>query len=237
MRILIVEDEYPTAEDLKFILCDLLKERITTIKIETSLQNALFHLEEKQIDILFLDLNLNGKDGFTILQEAASKSFYTIVVSANSHRAIEAFEYGVLDFIPKPYTIERIEKALERIEGTSVFFNKYLKYLPVKENNKIKIIPLEQIRYFKGANIYVELFLENGTRQICDKTMTGLCKILPPNYIRIHKSYILDKNQIVKLFNYSAGKYEVELKSGEILPVGRFFYKDLKDYFDNLTIL
>lgn len=103
MRILIVEDKRPTAEDIKFLVEQILQKEIISIHIEVSLDSALIYLKEKPIDILLLDLNLNSKEGFEIIKQVVSQSFYTIVISANINRAIEVFEYGVLDFIPKPY--------------------------------------------------------------------------------------------------------------------------------------
>ncbi|MBK7227614.1 MAG: hypothetical protein IPH97_01775 [Ignavibacteriales bacterium] len=63
-------------------------------------------------------MNLNAKDGFELLKQVVSQSFHTIVISANINRAIEAFEYGVLDFIPKPYNIERLKAAFQRLQSS-----------------------------------------------------------------------------------------------------------------------
>ena len=94
MRLLIVEDELPIAEDIKEICQNLLGSKLSSIKIELTLGNALLYLSEKQIDVLLLDLNLSGKNGFEILKKMVSYSFHTIIVSANIDRAIEAYEYG-----------------------------------------------------------------------------------------------------------------------------------------------
>ena len=159
MRILIVEDERPTAEDIQLLVKQILKNEITSIHIETTLDNALAYLNEKQIDVLLLDLNLNSKDGFQILKQIVSKSFHTIIISANINRAIEAFEYGVLDFIPKPYTEERLKEAFRRLKSSHALDGHAIKYLSVKTGFEIQVIPLEDIKYFKSANIYVELYL------------------------------------------------------------------------------
>ena len=83
MRILIVEDERPTAEDIKLLVEQILKKEIISIHIETTLDSAMFYLKEKPIDVLLLDLNLNAKDGFDLLKLVVSQSFHTIVISAN----------------------------------------------------------------------------------------------------------------------------------------------------------
>ena len=221
MRILIVEDERPTAEDIKLLVEKILHNEITSIHIETTLESAMFYLKEKPVDVLLLDLNLNAKDGFQLLKQVVSQSFHTIIISANINRAIEAFEYGVLDFIPKPYNIERLKAAFKRLKSSHALDGHSIKYLSVKTGFEIRIIPIEDIRYFKSANIYVELHLNDGHKVIHDKSIKQLVPLLPANYCRIHKSYLVDVGKIESIQTLGGGKYRVILKSGESLPVSR----------------
>lgn len=228
MRILIVEDERPTAEDIQLIVKQILKKEITSIHIETTLGNALRYLNEKPIDVLLLDLNLNARDGFQILKQVVSKSFHTIIISANINRAIEAFEYGVLDFIPKPYSLERLQEAFKRLKSSHALNGHAIKYLSVKKGSEIQVVPIEDILYFKSANIYVELHLKNKQIAFCDKSMKALTPLLPSNYFRIHKSFIIDINNIDTIQTFGGGKYRVKLKSGDWLPISRNKIKALK---------
>jgi two-component system response regulator LytT len=228
MRILIVEDERHTAEDIQLLVKQILKKEITSIHIETSLGNALAYLNEKPIDVLLLDLNLNARDGFQILKQVASKSFHTIIISANIDRAIEAYEYGVLDFIPKPYSIDRLKAAFQRLKSNHALDGHSIKYITVKRAFEIQVIPLEDIHYFKSANIYVELHLKNKQIAYCDKSMKALAQLLPSNYFRIHKSFIIDINDIDTIQTFSGGQYRVKLKAGERLPLSRNKIKTLK---------
>lgn len=229
MRILIVEDEKPTAEDIKLLVEQILQKEITSIHIEVTLDSALIYLREKPIDVLLLDLNLNAKDGFQILKQVVSQSFHTIVISANINRAIEAFEYGVLDFIPKPYNIERLKAAFQRLKSSHALDGHSIKYLTVKKGFEIKVIPLEDIKYFKSANIYVELHLRNDQVVIYDKSIKQLIPLLPSNYYRIHKSFIVDRNNVESIQTLGGGKYRVILKSGDCLPVSRHKINLLKN--------
>lgn len=228
MRILIVEDERPTAEDIKLLVGSILKNEITSLHIETTLNNAVFYIKENPIDLLLLDLNLNSKDGFQLLKEAVSLSFHTIVISANIDRAIEAFEYGVLDFIPKPYNYERLTKAFERLKSSHAIDGHSIKYLSVKTGNEIRIIPIEDVAFFKAANIYSELHLNNGHIVIYDKPIKQLVPLLPSNYMRIHKSYLVELNKIKSLQLLGGGKNHLLLHGGECLPVSRKVIKKLK---------
>jgi two-component system response regulator LytT len=228
MRILIVEDERPTAEDIQLLVRQILKKEITSIHIETTLNNALAYLNEKPIDVLLLDLNLNSKDGFNILQQVVSNSFHTIIISANTNRAVEAFEYGVLDFIPKPYSAERLKAAFKRLQSSHALDGHAIKYLSVKKGSAVQVIPTENIRYFKSANIYVELHLKDKQKVIYDKPIKLLEPLLPANYYRIHKSFVVNIDTIETIQMLGGGKYRALLKSGDSLPVSRQKIKELK---------
>ena len=228
MRILIVEDERPTAEDIKLLVGQILKNDITCLHIETTLNSAMYYLKENPIDVLLLDLNLNSKDGFQLLKQVVSQSFHTIVISANINRAIEAFEYGVLDFIPKPYNAERLRTAFERLKSSHAIDGHSIKYLSVKTGVEIRVIPVEDIKYFKAANIYSELHLNDGHIIIYDKPIKKLIPLLPSNYMRIHKSYLVSLEKIKSLQMFGGGKNHILLFSGECLPVSRKIIKKLK---------
>jgi two-component system response regulator LytT len=233
MRILIVEDERPTAEDIRLMVRRILKKEIASIHIEMTLDNALAYLNEKPIDVLLLDLNLNARDGFQILKQAASQSFHTIVISANINRAIEAFEYGVLDFIPKPYSPERLQAAFQRLKSSHAADGHAIKYLSVKKGFEILVFPVEDVRFFKSSNVYVELHMKDGHTEIYDKTIKQLDQLLPSHYYRIHKSYIVSTEKIEKIQILGGGQYRAILKSGDCLPVSRRKIKALKKLLDS----
>ncbi|MDX1643027.1 MAG: response regulator, partial [Thermoanaerobaculia bacterium] len=104
MRILIVEDEAIVARRLRRLVEAILGERLQAIRVAATLREGLEHVRNRTIDLLFLDLDLGGKDGFRVLTEAVTGPFHTIVVSARTEEAIRAFELGVTDFVAKPYT-------------------------------------------------------------------------------------------------------------------------------------
>lgn len=232
MNILIVEDEVVIAEDIKGICAKILRGKVESIRCESTLANAQRSLAHQKVDLLILDLNLSGRDGFELLKHAVSYSFQTIVISANIDRALEAFEYGVLDFVPKPYNESRIQKALDRFQRPEEFGNNVLKYVTIRKPGGIRLIPILDIRFIKGADVYTELFLKAGKKALCDKTLLALSKILPNNFFRIHKSYIVDVNSINRINIRGGGKYEVELHSQEVLPVARSYFSALKIRMD-----
>jgi len=96
MHILIVEDEPAIAERIQRQLGEILMDKLERIKWLNNIDDAHEYIAEKPIDLLVLDLNLHGEDGFYLLMELGTASFHTIIVSAYADRAITEFYYVVL---------------------------------------------------------------------------------------------------------------------------------------------
>ncbi|MCX8125398.1 MAG: LytTR family DNA-binding domain-containing protein [Spirochaetes bacterium] len=220
MRILIIEDEYPTAEDIRDRLLEILGRDITTIHIETTIQGALVYLKEKSVDVVLLDLNLNSQDGFEILQKFVKKTFHTIIISANDTRAIEAFEYGVFDFIAKPYTTERLKTSFERLRK-NVGNKSLLQYISVHKGTNVKLLPLQDVIFFKAVGMYVEIHLTNSKVEFYDQPLKILQELLPSRFLRVHRSYIVDTERIDRLVVKGGGRYSIVLLGKYIIPVSR----------------
>ncbi len=231
MRILIIEDEARIARRIERMTNDFF-EGNATISIIDSLKKGIEFLEKETINILLLDLNLNGRDGFEVLSTMTSRSFQTIVVSANTENALRAFELGVLDFVPKPFDRERLFLALNRAVTLKKESNNSIRYLSVRKTGSIKLIDLDQMGYIQGAGIYSEIHLLDGTKELHDKGLDTLEKILPSGFERIHKSYIINIVQADRILVSSGSRYNLQLKNGEVLPIGRSRYKDFKQQFE-----
>ncbi|UKB85770.1 LytTR family transcriptional regulator DNA-binding domain-containing protein [Chryseobacterium sp. MEBOG06] len=229
MNILIIEDEARIARRLERMTTDFFASTSVEISICDSLQKGLDQIADRIPDLLLLDLNLNGDNGFEILEHMVASSFHTIIVSANIDKAITAFAYGVLDFVPKPFDQERFFKALTRFVSPALKVEEDIKYLAVKKAGQVRLINIAEVVYIKGAGIYTELHLNNGRTELHDKSLELLHQLLPDQFERVHKSYLVNFIQVEKMLVNTGTRYSVLLKSGEILPVGRSRYKDLKN--------
>jgi len=228
MKILIVEDEPPIAYDIKKMCESVLEDKDVHIHIVFSFDQAKDYLSEHAIDLCLLDLNLNGKNGYDILKQSVASSFHTIIISAYVDQAIYAFDYGVLDFIPKPFEEKRLRKALDRYFNTDDNPNLNARFLAIKDMQGIRVIPVQNILYFKGADNYVEAYLKDGHRELVDKPIYRLVQILPSHFKQIHRSYVIDLNKISFLGHVGCGQYQVKLNNQQVLPVSRQKYKELK---------
>lgn len=231
MKVLIVEDETTLANRLHRLTSEILGDVVTKIIVVHDLDDADELINENCIDLLLLDLNLKNRDGFQLLKQSVANGFHTIVVSANVHRAIEAFEYGVLDFVPKPFSKPRLAAAFARYSNTNGGNATSTRYLSIKRSGQIEVISIEQLLYIKGASNYSELYLKDGSTKMHSKSLNQLMALLPNDFERIHKSYIVPMSSAVKLQSSPGAVYMLVLRSGDVLPVSRNKAKALRQQF------
>ena len=231
MRILIVEDEYPTAEYTQQLCREILEQQLSSIDMVHDLPEALQFIENHQIDLCLLDLNLHGENGYDLLQTATAQSFHTVIISAYPDQAIEAFQYGVIDFIVKPFGRKRLDEVLQRVQGQPDNRDVNAKFLSVRVNDEYKLIQIENIVYMKSVGSYIELHLQNGEMELLLKTMNRLEQILPPHFFRMHRSYFINLNEIKSFRHAGGGNYKLMIKDGAELPLSRSKYKELYDLF------
>ncbi|MDJ1504969.1 LytTR family DNA-binding domain-containing protein [Xanthocytophaga agilis] len=228
MKILIVEDEGRISRRLERMTRQFFTDILEALYICESLEEGQSYLNTHTFDLVLLDLNLNGADGFELLKAVVAESFHTIIVSAYKDKAITAFEYGVLDFVPKPFSEDRLSQAFLRVSAKEKVTTMGVRFLAVKKRGNSILIDVQEICYIKGAGIYSELHLQNGKREIHDKSLERLEQLLPHTFERIHKSYLVETSQIKEIIVQSGSSYKVLLTNGELLPVGRTRYRSLK---------
>jgi DNA-binding LytR/AlgR family response regulator len=227
--VLIVEDEPLLAQRLERFCREIVGSELESIRHATLFSEASARLDEAPIDLLLLDLNLHGRDGMDLLKASVAGSFHTIIVSANTDQALRAFEFGVIDFVPKPFSKERLAQALARVTKRDDRTQGATKFLSVKKQGRVELVEIDHVLYLEGAGAYAELVLADGKRELHDKTLEKLHDLLTPAFERIHKSYVVRWSAVKALHASEGSHYEAELKNGTRLPVGRTRYKELRD--------
>jgi two-component system response regulator LytT len=231
MHVLIVEDEPVITERLVRQMNQILGKNLSKLKTLDNIDDAQEYIFDQSIDLLCLDLNLKGASGFDLLKLLAASSFHTIVISAHTDEAVKAFEYGVLDFVAKPFTLERLQKAVNRILDTNLRQDYGVRYLSVKNVGVVKLIEVSQIEYIQASGHYSELVCDQE-KQLHHKSIEKLLAILPPNFERIHRSYIVNMNMVARLSVKPGSTYELVLACGTILPIGRSRISSIKAKLD-----
>ncbi len=230
MKVLILEDEARVANQLKKLVETILKGGDYAIRVCFELEDAISLIDQEQIDLLLLDLNLNGEDGFEILKRFSAESFHTIITSSYKNKAIEAFEYGVLDFVPKPFELERMKKAFSRIEKNQVAKNP-ARYLVLKKSLFNQVVAIEEVYFIEAQGHHSILGLKNGRKETHHKSLGKLLKILPHHFKQVHRSFAVNTQVMEQINSFEGSKYELLLRNGFKVPIGRKFYSTFKEYF------
>lgn len=220
MRILIVEDEPLVRQRLLRMCVELGGERARFDAI-ADLESAGDRLERNVYDGLLLDLNLDGEDGFDLLRRAVSGRHHCVVVSAHRERALEAFELGVLDFVPKPFSRERLGAALERLLDVGHSGSGRARYLGIWRAQGTALVELADVLWIRADGDYSQLRMLDGRSELHDKSLAGLSAVLPPDFVRCHRSYVVNLRHVRSLHAGSGSRYWLVLTGGVELPVGR----------------
>ncbi|MDC0710023.1 LytTR family DNA-binding domain-containing protein [Stigmatella sp. ncwal1] len=120
-------------------------------------------------------------------------------------------------------------KALARVQGRAAV---PLRTLAVRKSGGIALVPLETVAYIQGAGDYAELVLRDGRTELSEKSLERLEALLPPDFVRIHRSYLISWRDVACLWSLEGSRTAVELKDGTRLPVGRSRVKALKALLD-----
>ncbi|MEM6398381.1 MAG: LytTR family DNA-binding domain-containing protein [Bacteroidota bacterium] len=200
---------------------------------------AVALIEEKQPDLIFLDIQMPAFDGLEVI----SKSSYipqVIFITAYDSYAIKAFELNAVDYLLKPFTPERFDAAMERASErlqTSLdnevlrriarqlqqngAEQPYLKHLVHRRSSTTEYIPVEDILFIRAADQYVEAHtLEQS--YLLRQSMDSLEQQLDPAlFFRTHRSAIIALDQLKAISQDEFKHYQVVLKGGQVVPLSQ----------------
>ena len=224
MNVLILEDEPLIAQGLAREVRAHFGARLSNLVLHDNVPQALAALAQEQVDLLLLDLNLHGADGYDLLRLAQAAPFQTIIVSAHAERSITAFEFGVLDFVAKPFSRERLHKALQRYTG----LHTEAASLAVKKRGALEWIAMADIDHVQADGHYSNIVLRSGEQCFHDLAIDKLMALLPPHFLRVHRSYIVNSLGFKRLQIAAGGKYALDTQTSTGIPVSRSSYPALK---------
>ncbi len=210
---------------------------------------AVKAIAELKPDILFLDIQMPKLDGFEVL-ELVGPGTEVVFVTAYDNYAIRAFEVHAVDYLLKPVSAERFEAALERarerltgkaphqvlpaaeLAAAARPPSQYLERIPVRDGTRVFIIPIAKLDYAEAQDDYVALVSE-GKKHLKQQTIASLEAGLDPSrFLRIHRSYIVNLERVVRLEPYSKDSHVAVLTNGAQLPVSKTGYARLRAFLD-----
>lgn len=235
MRILILDDEPPAARRIAKYCQEVFGKDIQTLKILDSLFPAIYYLQENAVDLLFLDIDLNDdENGFDLLKEIPSPSFYTIITSSHTEYAIQAFEYSVIDFLPKPFPLQRFAKAMVRVKNTLQARGIQKDFIAVKKDESLEMVRPGLISWLESEGNYTIMHLTSGSSEKIRKTLDKISSELPKNFVRTHRSYIVNANDVERiLYGKNNSSYQVQLKDQTRVPLSRSNFSNFKKVFES----
>lgn len=165
---------------------------------------AIDTLEKEQVDLLFLDIQMPDLNGVDFLKSLEIKPL-TIFTTAYSEYAIEAYNLNVLDYLLKPISFERfvqsVNKATNQIEILKEHKKKDNKdYIVLKSTYRLHKVNYAEILFVEGLKEYVAFHLKEGEQIITLESLKNLDNNLPNNFMRIHRSYIINKDYVKSLY-------------------------------------
>lgn len=189
-------------------------------------------------DLIFLDIQMPKINGFEMLElvEELPKVIFT---TAFDEYAMKAFEINAVDYLLKPFSKERFDKAIQKVidmpaapspqlveEGNNVYLQQSQRIV-IRDQGKIIIIPLVDILYFEADDDYVKIhtkdkiYLKNKTLAYYEKALEGT------SFLRVHRSFLVNTLSIARIDPYGKENFTAQLSNGSVISVSKSGYSKL----------
>jgi two-component system, LytTR family, response regulator len=219
MKALIIDDERLARNELKRLLENFPK--IEIIGEAANAEEAIPMIEDLQPDLIFLDIQMPGKNGFELLEAIEGKVPEVIFTTAYDEYALKAFEYNALDYLLKPIEQHRLAEAIVKIEEEFVHEIQRkadIKLLNendqvfVKDGEKCWFVKLGKVRLFESMGNYVRLHFDDQKPMILKSLNSLEEKLDPKTFFRTNRKHIINLNFIDKIEPWFSGGLLVTLR-------------------------
>jgi DNA-binding LytR/AlgR family response regulator len=246
MRALIVDDEAPARERLRRLLVEI--EGIEVVgEAENGLQ-ALQMIEHGSPDLVLLDVQMPGLDGFGVI-EALIDPPPVIFVSAYDEYAIQAFEVNALDYLLKPFSRERLARAIHRAQeevsgehdvaqrlgallDSLASQGRYLSRLAVRDRNSIRVLNVEAVDWLGVEGDQVMVHAGDEAYPV-RRTLSELeARLDPTRFFRAHRSALVNLERVTEVIPWFKGSHKLRLSSGAEVQLSRSRARVLRRVLD-----
>lgn len=232
IRTLIIDDERLARQELKSLLEQF--DNIQIVGESGKPEEALDLIDKENPDLLFLDIQMPGMNGFELLAEIEGKAPEVIFVTAYDDYALKAFEVNALDYVMKPVELNRLREGITKIssriaerkvneetttepEGKLEIHDQVF----LKDGDKCWFVELERIRLFESEGNYVRVYFDEF-RPLILKSLNALTDRLSEKYFfRASRKHIVNLRWIEKVETWFNGGLLVVLKDGTKIEVSR----------------
>jgi two-component system LytT family response regulator len=221
MRALIVDDEAPARAKLRRLLAaepgvEILGEAVNG-------REAIAAIKRSQPDVVFLDVQMPGLDGFAVADAIESDGGpYIVFVTANDQHALRAFEVGAVDYLLKPFTPERFARVLERakdrmapaVDSAPAPARQFLRRVLVVDDGRAVFVPVDRIDRVESERNYVTLHVGRDAHRL-RATISALEERLDPaQFLRINRSTLVRLDAVREMHEWSHGDFRVVMHDG-----------------------
>jgi len=232
---IIIEDELPARRLLKELLAKY--DRLVHISGEAAGgKDAIGLIHALRPGLLFLDIQLPDMLGLEVLRQLDYNP-YVIFTTAYDEYAINAFDALSIDYLLKPLKEDRLARAIAKLEQfaaagrpnsawknidsliTGLRPQTGATTLAVKKGGKVTLVQMADIVYFEASDKYTFVHTANGQKLFCDHMLAVLEGKLPPDFIRVQKSYIVNRQKIVEIHKYSNNRFTLVLNNHEFTRI------------------
>jgi two-component system LytT family response regulator len=232
LRTLVVDDEPLARRNLTVLLQR--DPDIGAVDECSSGMEALCLIRSSRPDLVFLDVQMPECDGFDVLELLGAGQPPAIVfVTAHDEYALRAFEAGALDYLMKPFTNARFQRALERAKERLAHQqgprSRAAERLIVKTAGRVTFVNVADVDWIEAANYYSCLHVGAETHILRRSLAVLEQELRPETFCRIHRSTIVNVERITRLELRDDGEYAVVLESGARLRLSRRFRKSLQE--------
>ena len=246
MITLIIDDERLARNELRRLLGNFPK--IQIVGEAANADEALPMIEELEPDLLFLDIQMPGKNGFELLQAIEGKTPEVIFTTAYDEYALKAFEFNALDYLLKPIELARLSEAIHRVEEehnhetNSALTNEATSGVDssgvdsfgpatrtlgendqvfVKDGEKCWFVKLGKVRLFESMGNYVRLYFDDQ-KPLVLKSLNALeDRLNPATFFRANRKHIINLQWIEKIEPWFSGGLLVTLRGGDKIEISR----------------
>ena len=205
---------------------------------------AMKILSEEEVDLIFVDINMPDLNGLDFIRSLVNRPL-VIFTTAYSEYAVEGFKLDAVDYLLKPFEFQDLLKAADKarrqfeyrlleqqgeignasqIKGDSLF---------VKSDYRVVRIDVKNIRYIEGMSEYVCIYMEDRPKPVITlNSLQKLSAMLPPNFMRMHRSYIVNLNKITEI-----SRFRILFSKDVYIPIGENYKEQFMAYIHRLGLI
>lgn len=240
IRTLIVDDERLARAELKRMLKEY-EDQLEIIGEASNGNEAVEMVSKMKPDLLFLDIQMPGKNGFEVLENLPEGGFEVIFTTAYDEYALKAFDYSASDYLLKPIDSQRLNQAIQRVmDGEEVQDEPLVEKkklgrddkIFVKDGNNYFFIPLREVKLLESVGNYVKIHAPSGKPMIL-RSLNSMNDILDPNtFFRANRQLMVNTDFIKELEPYFSGSLIATLTTGEKIEFSRRQTARFKSQFE-----